>query len=1007
MKDFFISYNRADCQWAEWIAWTLEEGGYSTVLQAWDFRPGDDFVLEMDKAIKEGQRTILVLSPDFLASKYTPSEWSAAFVQDPEGKFSKLLPVKVRECKPEGLLKAIIRIELIGLDEESAKKALLGGVEKKRIKPISKPRFPLMQPSFPGVNRSKVLNIPHVRNRNFIGRELLLNAIHSALTSGRYTALTQAIIGLGGVGKTQLALEYSYRYIDEYDVVWWIRSEEPATLTADYAGLAIGLNILSAESAEQLTVIDVVRRWLENNSNWLLVFDNAQDTNEIGMYLPRKSIGHVIITSRNPNWSSIAESLPVLVFDRGESIDFICKRTKQNNKAAAASLAEELGHLPLALEQAGAYIEETGISLSDYLILLLEFRGKILEIGKPTDYFKTVATTWHISLIEVKKNSIIGLDLLNLFAFLAPDDIPKSLLVKGVLHLPESLAYAIMDKIEFYDALAALRRYSLIDSAIDGLSIHRLVQAVTRDKLAEGEQWRWAEIAVMLVNDAFHFDPYNIQTWAECSRLLPHVMAVAGFTERFGVAPEATGLLLNRAGRYLEERADFIEAKNVLERALSISEKAYGQKHQVVASILNNLGLVLHDMDDLQAAKEHLERALEIYETVLDPFNPDVALVLVNLGMVLRKIGSPQAARAYHERALEIDEKAFGPVHSYVARDLKSLGYDLDFLGDSTGAKKLYERGLDIIEKIHGSEHHEFASFLNNLGSILIDLGDLEGAKKNFERALVIDEKIYGPIHPKVAKRAKNLSYVLERLGDLQGAKDNLERALKIERIIFGPEHNNVVETLSRYQQLATSWYARGKEFECKGNYKDAADAYDAVIEIRSDEFYTLNCKGEVLVKLGKLAEAIACFDKAIELNSNFNNAFYNKGWAHINLCQYDEAIKSLKKAIEINPNDSTSRVTLAGIYRKQGEESNCIDQLNLAKKIIDEYGQSLYNSACFDAISGRIDDALMKLENAINKGDISAEWARLDPDLAVLQSNIKFEKLLQDSKSMQNAEFL
>lgn len=292
MKDFFVSYNSADRQWAEWVAWHLEEAGYTAIVQAWDFAAGSNFVLEMHKAAQEAERTVAVSSPDYLKALYTQPEWAAAFVHDPTGKQRKLLPVRVRECELKGLLAPIVYVDLVGLDEDAAKQALLERVSRERAKPAVAPGFPgaaprsvAERPRFPGA-LPPVWNVPHRRNRNFTGREALLRDLRDALTSGRPAAVTQAISGLGGVGKTQLAVEYAYRHASEYEVVWWVRSEEPATLGSDYAALATALDLDERGATDQRVVVEAVRRWLEQNTGWLLVFDNAPGANEVRDYLP-------------------------------------------------------------------------------------------------------------------------------------------------------------------------------------------------------------------------------------------------------------------------------------------------------------------------------------------------------------------------------------------------------------------------------------------------------------------------------------------------------------------------------------------------------------------------------------------------------------------------------------------------------------------------------------------------------------------------------------------------
>jgi len=365
VKDFFISYNSADKTWAEWTAWTLEEAGYTTVLQAWDFRPGSNFVLEMQRAASEAERTIAILSPAYLNALYTRPEWAAAFVQDPTGEKGTLLPVRVQKCDPKGLLSAIIYIDLVDLNETAAKEALLQGINRERMKPPVEPAFPIStqrsiteQPRFPG-SLPPIWNVPHNRNPNFTGREDHLASLKMALGSGKPAALTQAIHGLGGVGKTQLALEYAYRKVAEYDIVWWVRSEEPATLAADYASLAKALDLPEKEAADQKIIIKAVKQWLEQNPKWLLVFDNAKDHIEVRNYIPQGETGHVLITSRNANWRGIATPLDVKVLERSESVDLLLKRTGYTDIEAADALADALGDLPLGLEQAGAYMDAT------------------------------------------------------------------------------------------------------------------------------------------------------------------------------------------------------------------------------------------------------------------------------------------------------------------------------------------------------------------------------------------------------------------------------------------------------------------------------------------------------------------------------------------------------------------------------------------------------------------------------------------------------------------------
>jgi len=799
MKHFFISYNSADRTWAEWIAWQLEEAGYTTVLQAWDFRPGSNFVLEMQRAAKKAERTIAVLSPDYLGARFTQPEWAAAFAQDPTGEKGILLPVRVRECEPEGLLPQIIYIDLVDLEEAAAKDTLLAGVRRERAKPTAPPGFPraaprsvLQRPRFPGA-LPPIWNLPHLRNPNFTGRESLLAQLRSALTSGQPAALTQAIHGLGGVGKTQLALEYAYRHAAEYDLVWWVRAEEPAALAADYAALAAPLDLPQKDEPDQRLVVQAVRRWLSQNTGWLLIFDNARRPEDLRSYLLPGGGGHVVITSRYSAWREVANPLTVPVLPRPESVAFLLKRTGQTGEAAADALAEALGDLPLALAQAGAYIDVTRTTFTACLDLFQSRRTELWEDERPPlGYPHTVATTWSLTMEQVRKESPAGADLLNLCAYLAPDDIPQTLLSEGGEYLPQPLCATVTDSLAMNKAVAALLRYSLLERTGEALSVHRMVQAVARDRLPEDARRTWAGAAVRLVNDAFPFESSDVQTWPQCARLLPHALAAVGHAGALGVASEATGRLLNQAGLYLDGRAEFAEAKVAYERALAIYEQSLGSDHPNVATLVNNLGGVLRALGDLAGARAHYERALAIDEAAFGPNHPNVATDINNLGDVLQHLGDLDGARAAFERALAIDEAVFGPHHPEAAIRVNNLGGVLHDLGDLAGARAHYERALAIDEAAFGLHHPKVAIRVNNLGSVLKDLGDLDGARAAFERALAIDEAAFGPHHPKVAIRVNNLGSVLRALGDLDGARAHYERALAIDEAVFGPHHPNV-----------------------------------------------------------------------------------------------------------------------------------------------------------------------------------------------------------------------
>jgi tetratricopeptide (TPR) repeat protein len=799
VKDFFISYNKADRAWAKWIAWQIKAQGKQVVYQEEDFEPGCNFPLEMHKAIQECEKILLVLSPDFLTSEFTSPEWAAFFVQDPAGNNRKIVPVRVRDCKPDGLLKPIVYIDLLDVTpEEEARRVLLNKLLHVGPAP-GPPGFPPAtsaagnpglgpKPTFPGsalgAASPAIFHVPHGRNPNFSGRQDYLTALAKALAGDKTAALTQAIAGLGGVGKTQLALEYCYRHVGDYSLIWWVRCEEPATLASDFAGLAAPLGLPSSQ--DQTQTVQAVRDCLAAHPGWLLVLDNVEKPEDLKDYLPHGGQGHVLITSRHQAWRGVAQPVSVQVWPLDEAVAFLLGRSGSDDRAGAERLAQELGCLPLALEQAGAYVEESSCTLAEYLALLDTHRADLLARGTClNDSQRTVATTWLPAFEAVQKKSPAAAELLNLCAFFAPDDIPLEIVKEGKEYLPPDLAGAVADPLQLNEALAALKAYSLVQREGDSLSLHRLVQAVTRDRLGEEERKQWAGVAVRVVNEAV---PENIDTdvncWPACPRLLAHGLAAAEHAEKTRMEPEATSRLLNEMGLYVGGRAEFQQAKGLHERALAISLKALGPDHTNVATYQNNLGIVLHLLGDLPAARKQYELALASDLTTYGPDHPKVATDRNNLGSVLQNLGDLSAAREQLELALASGLKTYGQDHPLVAVYRSTLGLLLQALGDLPGAREQLELALGIDLRVYGSDHPEVATDRNNLGTVLSDLGDQPAAIAQYEQALAIQERFLPPEHPHNIKCFKNLAFCHEALGNLDQAAQLRARAaaLKAER---------------------------------------------------------------------------------------------------------------------------------------------------------------------------------------------------------------------------------
>jgi tetratricopeptide (TPR) repeat protein len=731
MPGFFVSYNKADRDWAVWIAWELEQAGYTTSVQAWDFMPGSNFVLEMHKAASECERTVAVLSPDYLESTFTQPEWAAAFAGDPAGNARKLVPIRVRPCEIKGLLRSVVYIDLVGIEEAAARRQLIEGVRQGRG-PAAPLRFPSARPPRFPTAVPDIWNVPHLRNPNFTGRDALLGELHAALTSGHAAAVTQAITGLGGVGKTQLAVEYAYGCAHEYSLVWWVRAEDPTTAFSDYVDLAPRLGVKAPEDTGR-AIASAVRDWLSHNGGWLLIFDNAQDPESCEALLPYGRAGHVIITSRNSSWKKVGESILVKTLPREDAVAFLLKRTGQDQARAASALSEAFGDLPLALEHAAAYIEAAGITIGEYLRL---FRRH------PTHLLGPVATTWALSFKRLERENEVATALLKLFAFLASEEIPRELARK-----------AAGSDLKLAEALAALRRYSLMEGNRYGVTVHRLVQAAVRQQLSTGAQEeKWADSAIRSL--------YRLRAVAGTARLLPHLMVVAAHAERLGVATDTTVELLRGAGTFLRDRAEYSSARDVFERALRTAEAAFGPDHQEVAIEADNLAQVFHKLGKLREAADLTQRALRIERSQSGPFHPRVAVRIVNLARIVRDAGDLSRSAQHMREALDIEEKVYGSHHPRIATICDELSGILHTSGDPSAALVYALRALDIDMKSLGPEHEQVAIDQNNVGLLYADIGRASDAAAHLQTALAILGK---------AARENPLSqYVAETLSSLQ-----------------------------------------------------------------------------------------------------------------------------------------------------------------------------------------------------------------------------------------------
>ena len=710
-----------------------------------------------------------------------------------------VVPFDSADSNIPGVVTIPIDSDHIDICKPTDKKALVYSRTLKLLDEV----FPRLVEVFPRPHEK--FNIPHPENKYFTDRDEVIAGIRSRFDAGEPV---QSLNGIGGVGKTQTVIKYAYKYRDKYEAVFWAKAQSRESLVSDFVTIARLLDLRDKDEQDQNRAISAVKKWFEKNNDWLLILDNADDLALAMEFTTPNKQGHVILTMRDQITGRGATPNKLVKWEPKEGALFLLRRLKDNPDDAslkdapddlrrqAEELSKALDGLPLALDQAAAYIQETQSSLAEYLKLynnsphkLLSRRGEHIE-----DHPESVTCTFMMSFDRVAVINSAAADLLRLCAFLDADMIPEEIFQQGADVLGESLGSVATDQMELIEAIKHCRRFSLLNRNEDRtVSVHRLVQVVLRNSMDSETQFLWAKRAVRAVNRAFPNVEYA--AWPSCERLIRHALALVRYVDDLEIVIPEAARLLSLAGVYLKERARFAEAEPLYLRSVEISEKAFGPEHKNVAGALNNLALFYDSLGRGAEAKPLYERGLAIYEKTLGPEDDRVAITLNNLAMLYSSMSKYTEAELLYQRSLEIYEKTLEPDDPQIASVLSNLAELYDALERYTQAEKLYERLLAINEKTVELENPDFAITLNNLAKHYHLRGMCEEAEKRYIQALAILEKTFGQEHTHVATTLSNLAHLYQGQMKYGSARPLYERALKIYEKRLGPDHANVAHT--------------------------------------------------------------------------------------------------------------------------------------------------------------------------------------------------------------------
>lgn len=603
-------------------------------------------------------------------------------------------------------------------------------------------------------------------NLFFTGREQKLMEIKKTLNNQSRVAL----YGLGGVGKTQIATEYAYRYLNNYDYIFWVNADSQERLISSYVKIASHLKVLGRNVQDQSHVIEAVKHWLTTHERWLLIFDNADEIKIIKQFIPSGKHGHVLLTTQARAIGTMMDRIEILEMESEEGELFLLRRAKciaadallnaasEADQEIAKKIVEQLGGLPLALDQAGAYIEETECGLAVYLELysihvleLLRHRGIALNHPNP------VTRTWALSFEKIENVSPAAVELLRLCAFLHPDGIPEEIFIKAASGPEPILNMVGLDALAVNNAISEILKYSLLRRIPknNSIKIHRLVQVVLKKEMEEATQRLWSERAVRAVNRCF--PEVEFDKWPDCQRLLSNAEICTKLIIKWKFNFIESVKLLNKTATYFVEQGRFGEAEPLFHEA----KELLGENDPEMATILNGLAGLMCAQGRYKDAKSNYELALGVARKVskssFKNIVPDIAASLNGLAVLNEIDCCYDDAEKLYKRSLRFRKKFSGSDHYIVAHSLNNLAALYCTRSFFDKAKPLYELSLEIMKNFFNKNHPYISASLEGLASTYIFQGNFDIAEEYLKESLQILETTFGNDHPDVADSYSNL----------------------------------------------------------------------------------------------------------------------------------------------------------------------------------------------------------------------------------------------------------
>jgi cellulose biosynthesis protein BcsQ len=940
-RTVLVAYAPLDRIWAEWLRDRLG-GGNQVVLH--NIRGS---LPDLDGT----DRVVIIYSRDFVTQDESATLLRTARDRVTHGEPNFAIALRVDATVVDQRMPPHAVVDVMGIYEERALQMLAGALALD-WKTVTMPDATAIAIRYPGGDLPRYWNLELTRNTRFSGRGRLIEAIREKLVAAGPDGARIALTGVQGVGKTQTALEYVYRFAVAYEAVWWISVTQPARVRVALSDLATTLELPGGNVEEQVATVQAALRRGSPVRRWLVVFDNADVPADFTNLLP-SGPGHVLVTSRNPTWSNTLDTFDIQVFKRHESLELLERRVPGLPAADADLLAGRLGDLPLALEQAGGTLASTGMTVGDYIGLLDNSVVQTMEEGsegQPT----TIASTVEVAFEELTRRSPAAARLLELFSFMAPEAIPYRIISNKQLTAVLSPIDARMYDPNRRSALIReIGRLGLArtDPSSGGVVVHRLTQDIVRTRLAEPElAERRREIQSVLA-DADRRDPAEKQGWGVYEGLRPHLEPTGALSSD---QPETRQLIIDMT-TYLRQRGDYESCREfagaVLEEWLPLF-----QEDVWVLRLRRELAIALRDQGRESDAYEMNRHSLERLRELVGDDDLYTLQTATSFGADLR-------ARGEYAEAVELDEAtcqgltdAYGDTHLDTVMALSNLAVCLEIRRSTLVAP-----------------HMGILTSQENLGTDLREIGDLRDARNQFEDAFDSIREAFGEGHMRTLRLASGYVVTLRRLNEMALAADIIDDVARRAEVVLGSRHR--VALNCRLEQAAVRW-AEGKHEEA---HKAAEEIY---VEYRDQLGYrhpeTLAAGNNLTIFRRADGDIEGALRLAEKTHTRFESALLTR-----------------------HPSTLASLVTLANAQFDAGSRSaarNTDDQvLGRLRKSVREGHPTLLAAMVNWAVTHRTEDepaadrmlgeALEGLQTIYDDGhpsiEAAEEWRRIDVDIA------------------------